>query len=779
LVSGDSVTGLSQSFDIKNAGSRTLSVNSGYSVSDGNGGANYTVTTATALGSITPATLNVSATGVAKVYDGQTTATVNLGDNRVAGDVLTLGYGAAAYNDKNVGVAKPVSVTGIAIGGSDAGNYTFNTTASASADITRLDSVTWVGGASGLWSLASNWKATAIPGAVPGAIPDLSNVKDVIVPTGNSVTYDAAASAAGATNIASVTAGGLTVAGGTLNIASNLTVSSSFAQTGGALNFGGGASASITQASGNLSLPPIQVAYLSLAAPTGAIVQSGPLAALTLITQSQGTTTLTDPANQVTNRVDMTAGGPLKLWVSGNLNVGSIYAGSSAVEIKAGGAILKAPGTETSTNIIAGSANITSLFGGAPGDLAISTDTQVTGSLAATVGSGASYGGIRIKNTGAQPSSVTLADNALAGAGVSFLNTDSITNTSAYSLSTLNGGDIALLSNGDITWSGGNLATPSGSVLVSADGSVAVTGVLASPVDLALAAVTGINVTGSVVTTGTGTASFTAPSVTLNGTVNAADDVGVVATTLNLGSGSHTRAGHDVILAASNMFSTAAMVDAGHDISAAVTGDMHLNGSGFTAGNDIYLKMLGATSTLYLNDAPGLPQSFLWAQAPSTVHLEFPSRFADGLVVDGAPVNPLKFTAAAGSSGFYYGPAMAPASLGTGLEVVYAYGKGLFDGATALPTIVDAVVAAITPTNPPPSTPRTGDSNTSTGTFDPNSLPATGAGGQSDQTGGTEGTFGGPSGGAKDDKDKNKTDTATGIKKQEDKAIVKKLATCS
>ena len=389
-----------------------------------------------------------------------------------------------------------VNVSGITLTGTDAGNYTFNTTAATTADITVRPLSTWIGGATGNWSVAANWDA----------LPDLSNVLAVSVPTGKTVTYDAAA---GSTNLASLTAAGLNIAGGSLNIANSLTVSSSFSQTGGTLgDFGGGASASITQASGNLNLPAIAVAHLSLNAPAGAITQSGRLAALTLNTQSQGATTLTNPDNQVSNRVDMTAGGPLKLWASGDLFLGAINAGANPVEIKAGGAILKAAGTETSTNIIAGSADLASIFGGASGDLAISTDTQITGALTATVGADADFGGIRIKNTGAQPASVTLTDNALAGAGVSFLNTGNITSTSGFTLKTLTGGDLALLSNGNITWDGGSLSTPSGSVLMSADGTLAVTGALSSPVDLALSSTVAINVNagGSVITTGTGTA---------------------------------------------------------------------------------------------------------------------------------------------------------------------------------------------------------------------------------------------------------------------------------
>src|SRR5439155_24266242 len=81
--------------------------------------------------------LTVSATGVNKVYDGTTTATVTLSDNRVSGDAVTDSYTSASFADKNVGTGKAVSVSGISISGTDAGNYIFNTTASTTADITK------------------------------------------------------------------------------------------------------------------------------------------------------------------------------------------------------------------------------------------------------------------------------------------------------------------------------------------------------------------------------------------------------------------------------------------------------------------------------------------------------------------------------------------------------------------------------------------------------------------------------------------------------------------
>src|SRR5208337_397435 len=85
---------------------------------------------------ITPLALTVSATGVNKVYDGTTQATANLTGNSLPGDVVTFNY-TAAFADKNVANGKAVSVTGIALEGADAGNYTLaSTTATTTANIT-------------------------------------------------------------------------------------------------------------------------------------------------------------------------------------------------------------------------------------------------------------------------------------------------------------------------------------------------------------------------------------------------------------------------------------------------------------------------------------------------------------------------------------------------------------------------------------------------------------------------------------------------------------------
>src|SRR5206468_8632398 len=120
----------------KNVGTaKTVSV-SGISIS-GTDAPNYTFNaTATTTADITPRGLTVSAHGINKVYDGTTAATVTLSDNRVAGDVFSTSYAAASFADKNVGTGKAVAVSGISISGTDAANYTFNITATTTADVT-------------------------------------------------------------------------------------------------------------------------------------------------------------------------------------------------------------------------------------------------------------------------------------------------------------------------------------------------------------------------------------------------------------------------------------------------------------------------------------------------------------------------------------------------------------------------------------------------------------------------------------------------------------------
>src|SRR5205823_11481435 len=84
---------------------------SGISISGPDAG-NYTFnTTSSTTADITARALTVSAAGINKVYDGTTAATVNLSDDHLLGDDVSDSYVAASFADKNVGTAKPVSVT--------------------------------------------------------------------------------------------------------------------------------------------------------------------------------------------------------------------------------------------------------------------------------------------------------------------------------------------------------------------------------------------------------------------------------------------------------------------------------------------------------------------------------------------------------------------------------------------------------------------------------------------------------------------------------------------
>ena len=106
----------------------------------GTGLANYNITYFPGTLTVSPRDLIVTATGVNKVYDGTTTAGVNLATDAVVGDTVIAGHVSATFADKKAGTGKTISITGISISGTDAANYhLLNYTASTTADITRRD----------------------------------------------------------------------------------------------------------------------------------------------------------------------------------------------------------------------------------------------------------------------------------------------------------------------------------------------------------------------------------------------------------------------------------------------------------------------------------------------------------------------------------------------------------------------------------------------------------------------------------------------------------------
>ncbi|MDR7869080.1 MAG: YDG domain-containing protein [Sporomusaceae bacterium] len=137
-VTGDSLTvGGAAAFADKNAGTGKAVSVSGISLGGADAG-NYNLTNSTAAttADIAKRALTVAASGQNKTYDGTTAATVTYGDNRIAGDSLTVG-GTAAFADKNAGSGKTVIASGISVSGADKDNYTYNATATTTADIAR------------------------------------------------------------------------------------------------------------------------------------------------------------------------------------------------------------------------------------------------------------------------------------------------------------------------------------------------------------------------------------------------------------------------------------------------------------------------------------------------------------------------------------------------------------------------------------------------------------------------------------------------------------------
>ncbi|WP_226939030.1 YDG domain-containing protein [Janthinobacterium sp. FT14W] len=141
------IGGQTAAFSDKNAGNAKAVTVSGTTLLDGSGSAsNYTVSNPTGLtASITPASISAIAGIVAanKVYDGSTTASLNLAgasfNGMVAGDALSLASGpvVGTFGDKNAAAGKTVTISGLGLGGADAGNYVLaSNLASTTADIT-------------------------------------------------------------------------------------------------------------------------------------------------------------------------------------------------------------------------------------------------------------------------------------------------------------------------------------------------------------------------------------------------------------------------------------------------------------------------------------------------------------------------------------------------------------------------------------------------------------------------------------------------------------------
>ncbi|MDD5250215.1 MAG: filamentous hemagglutinin N-terminal domain-containing protein [Rhodocyclaceae bacterium] len=445
-------------------------------------------------------------------------------------------------------------------------------------------------------------------------------------------------------------------------------------------------------------------------------------------------------------------GGSIDLESSGDAAIGTIYAPTGTVSIVAGGAIYDDNGS--ALNVTADNINLTSQNGGIAGQLAISLDTLAAMSLTAYVGYGAANGGISLRNLGAAPGVISLADDSHDG-NVSFFNTGSMTlGTGATS------GEI-FAANGDVfIASGGNLAYTdsyifaSDSVLLSAIGDLdyrySNAGNSCSPLNsLGLVAGGALTIASGATALGT-SVKLAASTLNLYGAVTASSgDVGFVAGNLNASGGSITSASGRVV----------------GEIASNATLD---NGAYIKAGTDVYLEFGSSTSLLSLSNA-----SYIWAQSPSTIHLAFDNRAAGGMSIDA-------------SSGLFDGVGKSPATAGAGLDLAY-YGTASAPenpvSSTTDPCVINPSSCATTATTqqqqevvpvPPPSSTGSGGTATSSGT----------RGGGDNEFGGSNTSSSGASASESsndsgDDKDKKAGASSSGNGSDDHKSDKKPMGRCN
>ncbi|MDO8788361.1 MAG: filamentous hemagglutinin N-terminal domain-containing protein [Sulfuritalea sp.] len=402
----------------------------------------------------------------------------------------------------------------------------------------------------------------------------------------------------------------------------------------------------------------------------------------------------------------------------------------------AGGAGVAAGGSIGSDGT-GGSAEFTSQYGGVAGGLAIIADVVGSNSLSATVDGVATYGGIAIRNFGAQPGAISIADNASLQSNISFYNS----------------GDLAL--DGDQTF------TASGSKRIESGGILDIsTGVTAGD-NIVLAGTTIRINAGGYVEAGNNVA-LIAPllggTIFLDGGVTAYGGSGIASSITASNGVSLPYTG--IAFVAGNLFAdSGGYLKATHttlgNISGLVTGDIPLNnGAYFDAAKDIDLVLAGTMSTLSL-----LNGGYFLA-SPTTIKLDFSNRSSGGLVISGG-------------GGLFVGSIGNIATAGAGLELNY----GVAASVAVDPCVTNPLLCKTPTDDKAPSPPDTGKT-------DPTSPPED----LSKTTGGEKDTFGGeeqkpPEETKKDEQDEKdkkdkKSDEAKDEKKDE-KPAAKKVAMCS
>ncbi|WP_066504738.1 YDG domain-containing protein [Rufibacter sp. DG15C] len=173
-ISGDDVSvdlnAMTATFDTKAVGTnKQIIISNPTAALRGGDAGNYTLTT-NVKGAITPLAIVGEVTVANKVYDKTTAATISSRtlQGEISGDVVSYIGGTATFDNENVGTGKTVAVSGLGLTGADAGNYTVNTTATATADITKRAIVLTVNAADKAYDGTTSAEATISSNIISG-----------------------------------------------------------------------------------------------------------------------------------------------------------------------------------------------------------------------------------------------------------------------------------------------------------------------------------------------------------------------------------------------------------------------------------------------------------------------------------------------------------------------------------------------------------------------------------------------------------------------------------
>ena len=163
----------SSAFADKNVGTNKPVSLSNFTIS-GTASENYALTQPTGFtANITKANLIVSIAATDKTYDASTSATTTatITSGLVAGDDVTVVSVSGAFDNKNVGTGKAVTAN-ITAGGTDLGNYSFNSNASTTANITKANLVVGISASNKDYdgTTTANTTASIISGLVLGDV---------------------------------------------------------------------------------------------------------------------------------------------------------------------------------------------------------------------------------------------------------------------------------------------------------------------------------------------------------------------------------------------------------------------------------------------------------------------------------------------------------------------------------------------------------------------------------------------------------------------------------